>query len=80
MPGRQTLRQRSAYSSYIRKWSWDHHLRKRKEERKAQVGRGKKMPTPQIALRLGWSFRVTLSLALSDSANKNTEWPVKFEF
>lgn len=37
-------------------------------------------PASQIALRPGWSFRVAPSLALPASANKNTGWPVKFEF
>lgn len=39
---RQTLRQRAACSSCIRKGSWDHHVRKGEEEPARGVGRGKR--------------------------------------
>lgn len=37
-------------------------------------------PTPQSALRLGWSFRLALSLVLPYLAYNNRGWLVKLEF
>lgn len=84
------LRDRSACSSYIGEWSWDHHLRKGKGEMEAGGGRGRTwaemqpwcnpQPAPQSALRLGCSFRAALSLMLPYLAYKNRGWLVKFEF